>query len=893
VVLTYKRLQIIAVTLFFGSALSRVGAENIDSPTADQINKRLPKGRVVSIEPARQIDPESVPPRAMFSDMVEALPAGLPVVTIEVDNDEAIAAGRVPGDWAGEAHVFDQPYDSGYIWPMKADEGNLASHRMIFGNRWMPGDELTGYDALVYVSTANGIGTASVQLELWDGDPLNLIDTTCSVPGAGPQPIPGTLGTFTDLPQAIEFCPPVPGGVEPTCVGLYRLRVTFPEPLAYDCDRAWATLTVTEGCRVGWRLSEGYMTGGSEYRPLIGEGDGMEWGVSCEFFGEYSYCPTDSGYSAGTCCDTGNVCDFTDADPANWTGDCADPTFCGDGVDEYWTYYDEAPLYYNNFVGSAWAGTDHLLYLVPVSADAPPEQNPEPDGWHIDGNEITLDYPGRTVWLEVRISELDREGIGEMLFAWGATIDSSGYGSVLEEPVLDDPPECDDNGDCMASVGIGSICEVPPECEAAGFSCTQCAALGMPCLCTPGLFDETSNGLIPYAPPCASDADCTTLAGAGATCDYPEWCVAPDCWCSPGFIDGSRSDFIFHGHSWYGGVLRSTPDFRIGGRVSWFDVPVPDFESYAGTIALEVPPGASGTFEVTLKGRNSRWPYYSFLDTNFPPYDGYYPLTGIGPPVRITIAGFRAPQPEPMVAAKNRYLSFAPNNPAGDLALRVTFADLPAPYDAWNGVTMWAGPPETYCENSGQGAEPPEGCATAPGQDSDTFFASHLQCEPHYRHWDGVCHEGVCVGGLSDGETCDETQDCISLLHVFHQGIVPGGVYEVQSILAGYSTAVEANYSDSLVVDTSRWCDLVKDCTTQPCSPPNGTVDITTDVTALINKFKNLGTAPSQVRTDLIGNFVPYVPDQQTTVLEFSYAVDAFLGFGYPFVPTGPPPCAP
>jgi hypothetical protein len=842
-------------SLGFGLAVGTVSAQDdlgANRIRAADINKRLPKGRVVSIGPAREISSEAVPPRAMFGDMVEALPSGLPIVTIEVDNDEAIAAGRVPGDWAGEAPVFYQPHDSGGHWLMKSDEGNLASHRMIFGNQWTPGDELTGYDALVYVSTANGIGTASVQLELWDGDPLNMIDTTCSVPGAGPQPIPGTMGTFTDLPQAIDFCPPVPGRVEPTCVGLYRLRVTFPEPMAYDCDRAWATLTVTEGCRVGWRLSEGYMTGGPEYAPQIGEGDGMEWGLSCEFFGEYSYCPTDSGYSAGTCCDTGSACDFTDADPANWTGDCADPTFCGDGVDEYWTYYDEAPLYYNNFVGSAWAGTDHLVSLVPVSAGAPPEQNPTPDGWSIEGNEILLDQPGHTVWLEIRISELDPEGIGKELRAWQATIDSSGFASGLSGALTPLSPECLYDTDCQGVLGQAATCEMPPECEDAGLNCDQCAALGTPCTCTAG------------------------------------------------YIDESRPDYIFYGESWMGGVSRSTPtgsgwipsaDFLFGAVLYSIGVPVPQFESYAGTLVLEVPPGAYGTFEVDL-----RMPYIgTHLFCRSGAYYEFYPRTGIGPPARITIGTpvARTPRPEPVVTAKNRYLSFAPNNPAVDVALRVTFTGLPVPYDAWNGVTMWVGPPETYCENSGQGAEPPEGCAAVVGQPGNVFYASELQCEPYYRDWHGVCSQGVCVGGLKAGEACSLIGDCMSLMHVFHQGIVPGGVYEVQSILAGDDTAVEANYSDPLEIATSRWCDLVKDCTTQPCSPPNGTVDITTDVTALINKFKNLATAPTQVRTDVLGNFVLEVPDQQTTVLEFSYAVDAFLGFGYPFSPTGPPPCAP
>jgi hypothetical protein len=79
---------------------------------------------------------------------------------------------------------------------------------------------------------------------------------------------------------------------------------------------------------------------------------------------------------------------------------------------------------------------------------------------------------------------------------------------------------------------------------------------------------------------------------------------------------------------------------------------------------------------------------------------------------------------------KNRYLSFTGANPGQATAIRVTFVDMPAPLEAYEGRTMWVGAPIEYCENSGQNTPPQEGCAPAPGLDSPLFvaagFADHL-----------------------------------------------------------------------------------------------------------------------------------------------------------------------
>ncbi|UCC31667.1 MAG: hypothetical protein JSU86_05185, partial [Phycisphaerales bacterium] len=79
---------------------------------------------------------------------------------------------------------------------------------------------------------------------------------------------------------------------------------------------------------------------------------------------------------------------------------------------------------------------------------------------------------------------------------------------------------------------------------------------------------------------------------------------------------------------------------------------------------------------------------------------GCYPSSGADPEL-IDIEGFT------FEYQKIRYLSFHAGDPSGtgvggrSQAVRVTFMDLPAPYDTWNGVQMWVQEPDPFCENAG------------------------------------------------------------------------------------------------------------------------------------------------------------------------------------------------
>ena len=111
---------------------------------------------------------------------------------------------------------------------------------------------------------------------------------------------------------------------------------------------------------------------------------------------------------------------------------------------------------------------------------------------------------------------------------------------------------------------------------------------------------------------------------------------------------------------------------------------------------------------------------------------------------------------------------------------------------------------------------------------------------------------------------------------------------EEELLISAYLEEHADNYSTPLTVETAAWGDVVRDCTATPCGPPDGTVGIATDVTALLDKFKNLTGAPIKARCDL----EPSEPDMLINITDVTYGLDAFRGFGYPsaVVPETCPP---
>ncbi|UCC31164.1 MAG: hypothetical protein JSU86_02585 [Phycisphaerales bacterium] len=96
----------------------------------------------------------------------------------------------------------------------------------------------------------------------------------------------------------------------------------------------------------------------------------------------------------------------------------------------------------------------------------------------------------------------------------------------------------------------------------------------------------------------------------------------------------------------------------------------------------------------------------------------------------------------------------------------------------------------------------------------------------------------------------------------------------------------------------SPWGDLIRNCTTCPCGPADGTVGIPTDVTAVLDKFKNLAppTFPCHAVTKVRADLDWETPNQRIDISDVTFCLDAFRGFGYPpdaFADPQPPPWDP
>ncbi len=203
---------------------------------------------------------------------------------------------------------------------------------------------------------------------------------------------------------------------------------------------------------------------------------------------------------------------------------------------------------------------------------------------------------------------------------------------------------------------------------------------------------------------------------------------------------------------------------------------------------------------------------------------------------------------------KNRYLSFVPGNAGLQTALRLTLQG--------SALQWWVGEPEQFCENAGQDSPPPGGCGPAPGLPSTTFMGAHRVCEPHFADWPADVGSGVA-------------------LHVYGEDIVPGETYEVQAIGENCDPEIESNYSPALTVTMTLWGDVCGAFREGRWNPPDGSVDVTTDVAAMLDKFRNLAGAPIKARCDVDPELVQQIVD----ITDIDRVLDAFRGFPYPFDP--------
>ena len=232
------------------------------------------------------------------------------------------------------------------------------------------------------------------------------------------------------------------------------------------------------------------------------------------------------------------------------------------------------------------------------------------------------------------------------------------------------------------------------------------------------------------------------------------------------------------------------------------------------------------------------------------------------------------------LGAKNRALGIIVGDPGRTQAIRLRFLDLPAPYNAWNGATMWVGDPRRAVEfatHFSLGA---------------AYNASFLSCTPVFVDWTeilGSCSAPPrrCFSSANLGEECSIDDECVpAVVQVFHEGIIPDAEYELQVLDSSCDPDNEDHYSLPLTLKTSRWGDVVGDCSTKPCGESNGGVDII-DILATLFGFVGNIDAMIKARADL----EPACPDLVINITDALRCVEAFQGLPYPFAPTTEDPC--
>lgn len=198
---------------------------------------------------------------------------------------------------------------------------------------------------------------------------------------------------------------------------------------------------------------------------------------------------------------------------------------------------------------------------------------------------------------------------------------------------------------------------------------------------------------------------------------------------------------------------------------------------------------------------------------------------------------------------KSRYISLESIGVPGTLAaVRITPTSLPG-FEAFEGRSVWVGPPDTY----------PDEDASQPGK---TFRAAGLQCEPYYRDW-----------------------STIDVLHVFGGEIVPRATYEVQVINEVCDVDSFTSFSAPLTATTGAWGDVVAPYySVQYYYEPDFT-----DISVEVDKFLAMPSAPSKARAQCVPNRI--FPSRPIDFNDISAAADAFLGVLYESKYPGPCTC--
>ncbi len=204
-------------------------------------------------------------------------------------------------------------------------------------------------------------------------------------------------------------------------------------------------------------------------------------------------------------------------------------------------------------------------------------------------------------------------------------------------------------------------------------------------------------------------------------------------------------------------------------------------------------------------------------------------------------------------STKNRFLSFvAANGGENPYAIEVRLIN-PPPFDIWNGMLFWVGDPREICEVSGTGLDKP--------------------CPPGApKAW---------VAPLVCSRVCRSDWDQYGVIHVYHQAVVPGGTHSFLVDCSCYGLWHPLCDPFFPFLSTSAWGDVSGRFADGAWTAADGTVDVTVDVVAVLEKFRNGGSAPGKVRADV----EPACIDFQINISDVTTVLDAFRGRPYPFAP--------
>lgn len=794
-------------------------------------------------------------------------------------------------------------------------QGVFEADNMTFGNGFRAGiDAISSYEVFVFRSTADPLGAASppafITLELWDGDPLNEVDLVGG--GYASAPIPGTQCTIQ-----------VPFGVRVVA------RCELVTPVVPPHDRVWMVMTADATCRLGWILAS--------TKPQIGfdaPSDVLQIQTD-----------DDAGLLSisGTCCDSGLPCGPgvpCAGDPTGSLGRCSD----GDAEAPSTTSLggpctgnDPAIDSCANFYANIFATARTTISLVPVSNH--PDGSLD-SGVQIVGNEMTLVRGGSRVFLEGRIGDWDPDDVGVTIDAYAVeTIDTLSPGSVsgnLVQPLVsctDDAPcasafggacsssatSCATNADCPT----GETC-ISPQCSF-GSCCPEYINTarsdfvfkGLPnqsvVRCSFGFSDALSslasgavkNDPVPFpsaglyaatviveVPPDGRGTfdldlqflETNLISGGGG--GLPDQTYIPllghvgakitvtvgvccyDLNGSATCVDNVTVDDCdaLPGPRSYLPNVSCPPtgcggDCNANGSPDFMDLSAggPDCNGNSVLDECEVPPIGSASPDCNANGRPDAC---DIADGTAGDCD----RNGVPDACDNVCVSVGAPQPETFVPAnKSRYVSFQSVNAGCRTAIRLTPISLPNGLEQFVGRAMWISGARDFCESAGQDFERP--CPLFPGTPSPLMWTASLSCTPSYRDW-----------------------GALGTVHVHHDIIVPGGIYELQETNEGCDTAAESSFSAALARSTSVWGDVAAgfDPGAGSWTPPDGRVDVAVDVVAMLNKFGNRPGAPAKARVDL----APAIPDKIINVLDLVRGVDAFRGLPFPF-PANVSPCGP